>query len=87
LQSVGENLRFTIDDSGPGVAADDLVHLFEPLYRADSARNRNTGGSGLGLAICEAIVRAHGGQIAAHSSQLGGLQVEVLLPIEGGKST
>lgn len=81
-ERTGDTVRITINDSGPGVAAEDLLHLFEPLYRGGSARSRNTGGSGLGLAICEAIAGAHGGSIQAQSSALGGLQVTVSLPVD-----
>ena len=77
-------LRLQWDDSAPGVAAHELPHLFERLYRAESARTRtggDAGGSGLGLAICRAIVQAHGGRIAAQASPLGGLRIVLLLPL------
>jgi two-component system, OmpR family, sensor histidine kinase BaeS len=73
-------VQLTVDDSAPGPGDDDLKHLFEPLFRGDSARGRGTGGSGLGLAICEAIAQAHGGAMAAQRSPLGGLRVTVALP-------
>ena len=68
-----------VDDTAPGVPADDHAHLFEPLYRADASRSRRLGGSGLGLAICRAIVRSHGGHIEASASPLGGLRMVVTL--------
>ena len=61
--------------------ADQWPQLFEPLYRGDAARARLHGGSGLGLAICEAIARAHGGQLRASASTLGGLLITVTLPL------
>ncbi|WP_082674232.1 ATP-binding protein [Thiohalocapsa sp. ML1] len=78
--------RFCIDfhDSAPGVPAAALPHLFERLYRVDSSRNRATGGAGLGLAIARNIVLAHGGDIAAMPSPLGGLCVRIRLPPGGG---
>jgi two-component system, OmpR family, sensor histidine kinase BaeS len=79
-----ERIVIDIHDSAPGVPAADLPRLFEPLYRADAARSRHRGGSGLGLAICEAIVRSHGGAIAARMSALGGVHVRVELPVSAG---
>lgn len=75
-------LRLTVDDSPPGVPAAELPRLFEPLYRADPARRRGPGGSGLGLAICRAIVDGHGGRIGATASELGGLCVDLWLPLD-----
>lgn len=69
-----------IEDSSPGVADKDFPHLFDPLFRVESSRNRKTGGSGLGLAICEKIVAGHNGSIEADSSALGGLRIKVRLP-------
>ena len=72
-----------VEDSAPGVSAQDLGQLFEPLFRADSARARRGGehGSGLGLSIAQAIVTAHQGGIWAKTSDLGGLAVTVDLPL------
>ncbi len=67
-------------DSGPGVSDNDLVHLFDRLYRVEMSRNRAKGGSGLGLAICENIVNVHNGTIAASHSQLGGLRLTITFP-------
>ncbi|QMV43631.1 sensor histidine kinase [Cohnella cholangitidis] len=58
-------ITFTIEDSGPGIAEQDLPHIFEPLYRGDDSRNPGTGGTGLGLAIARRIMRAHGGDLSA----------------------
>lgn len=70
-----------IEDSPPGVAADECEQLFEPLYRMESSRSRSTGGAGLGLAICRKVVEAHGGTISASTSSLGGLCIRVKLPL------
>jgi two-component system OmpR family sensor kinase len=70
----------TVADSGQGIAAEDLPHVFERFYRADKSRSRAEGRSGLGLAICTAIVDSHGGSIDV-SSELGiGTTVTVRLP-------
>jgi signal transduction histidine kinase len=62
----------TVADSGEGIAAQDLPHVFDRFYRADPARSRTTGGAGLGLAIVRAIVEAHGGWVGAASDGLPG---------------
>ncbi|MEM6300255.1 MAG: ATP-binding protein [Pseudomonadota bacterium] len=70
-----------IEDSSPGVDPSEFEALFEPLYRNDESRNRRKGGAGLGLAICENIVEAHQGDIQATSSDLGGLKIQIRLPL------
>ena len=77
----GQTATLTVDDSAPGVPPQSLPHLFEPLYRADPSRSRQSGGSGLGLAICEAIARSHGGHIMAEPAPWGGLRVVTRLPL------
>jgi signal transduction histidine kinase len=72
---------FCIQDSGRGVAADDLPHLFERFYRVDKARSRSTGGSGIGLTICKALIEMHGGRIWIESPGIGaGTTVRFTLP-------
>lgn len=71
-----------VQDSAPGVAEEHLPRLFERLYRVDPSRSRETGGAGLGLAICRNIVEAHDGRIDARASNLGGLWVQLVLPLE-----
>jgi two-component system sensor histidine kinase BaeS len=72
----------TVDfqDSAPGVSKDELGKLFDRLYRVESSRNRSTGGAGLGLTICRNVVEAHGGNISAQTSPLGGVWLRVELP-------
>jgi len=70
-----------VSDSGPGVPTDALEKLFEPFYRLDEARGRQTGGVGLGLAITERAVRFHGGKVKAFNREGGGLTVEIRLPL------
>jgi two-component system, OmpR family, sensor histidine kinase CpxA len=75
-----------VNDSGPGVPEAALKKVFEPFYRLDDARGRQTGGVGLGLAITERAVRFHGGRVSAHNRAEGGLRVEIRLPlIMGGQ--
>jgi signal transduction histidine kinase len=65
--------RISVSDTGPGIPAEHLPHLFERFYRIDKARSRAQGGAGLGLSIAHELVTAHGGSIAiAASSQLQG---------------
>lgn len=70
-----------VTDSGPGVPVDALEKLFEPFYRLDDARGRQTGGVGLGLAITERAVRFHGGKVRAFNRDEKGLVVEIRLPL------
>ncbi len=70
-----------VEDSAPGVPAEALPHLFERFYRVDGSRSRANGGTGLGLAISRSIAAAHGGEISAASSALGGLRASVRLPL------
>jgi two-component system, OmpR family, sensor histidine kinase CpxA len=70
-----------VSDSGPGVPPDSLDKLFQPFYRLDDARGRQTGGVGLGLAITERAVRFHGGKVSAFNRPQGGLVIEIRLPM------
>jgi len=72
-------VKFVVADTGPGIAEDDLPHLFERFYRGDPARNRG-GGTGLGLAIVRQWVEAHGGTIRADNDPAGGARFSVWLP-------
>ena len=70
-----------VTDCGNGVPPDALEKLFQPFYRLDDARGRQTGGVGLGLAITERAVRFHGGRVTASNRAEGGLMVEIRLPL------
>jgi two-component system, OmpR family, osmolarity sensor histidine kinase EnvZ len=74
-------LIVTVDDDGPGIPELERAAVFEPFYRVDPSRSRETGGAGLGLAIARAIVEAHGGGIGAETSPLGGARIRVSLPV------
>jgi signal transduction histidine kinase len=77
-----------VDDAGPGISPADRERAFERFTRFDEARDRESGGAGLGLALVRATVRARGGDVRLADSPLGGLRVEVLLPLihSGGPS-
>jgi two-component system, OmpR family, sensor histidine kinase CpxA len=77
----GHEAVLRVSDSGPGVPADAIEKLFQPFYRLDEARGRQTGGVGLGLAITERAVRFHGGKVRAFNREGGGLTVEIRLPL------
>jgi signal transduction histidine kinase len=70
LGDEGDVYKVVIKDNGQGIAPEALPYIFDRFYRADPARNANTGGSGLGLAIAQHIVEEHGGRISA-ASELG----------------
>ncbi|WP_044519707.1 sensor histidine kinase, partial [Mycolicibacterium septicum] len=65
------SVKLTVTDTGEGIPAEHLPHVFERFYRADTARDRDHGGSGIGLAIVKALVEAHRGHISVSSSGAG----------------
>jgi signal transduction histidine kinase len=69
-----------VRDRGPGIPAGELERVFEPFYRGETSRSRETGGTGLGLGIARNIARAHGGDIVLRNLPGGGLEVVVTLP-------
>jgi len=74
-------LRVDIDDDGPGVPESELERVFQPFYRLETSRSRETGGVGLGLALVRAAIDAHGGRVALTNRPGGGLRATVLLPL------
>jgi len=76
-------VEVTVTDTGAGIAAADLPHVFERFYKADRARPAVPGGSGLGLAIAKHIVEAHGGRIRVASTPGTGTTFAFTLPREG----
>lgn len=69
-----------VADTGSGISAEDLPHVFERFWRADKSRTRQTGGSGLGLAITRKLVEAHGGSIGVESVPGAGTVFRFRLP-------
>jgi len=69
-----------IEDDGPGIPVDHRERVFEPFYRIEGSRSRETGGVGLGLAVARTLIHAHGGTIRLDDRRGGGLRVEVTLP-------
>jgi signal transduction histidine kinase len=74
-------VRSHVRDTGPGVAPEDLSHVFERFYQADLSRDRARGSSGLGLAIVKAITTAHGGTVGVTNAPGGGADFWIELPI------
>ena len=82
-QVVGKNLEMKVQDSGPGIAENELERIFDRFYRSDPSRQRNESGSGLGLAIAKSIVEKHNGRIWAESKVGDGTTIVIQLPIPG----
>ena len=76
----GAGWQLDVRDHGPGIAPDDLPHVFDRFYRAPAARALP--GSGLGLAIVRQVVESHGGMAVATSPPDGGALIQVRLPAE-----
>jgi signal transduction histidine kinase len=72
-------IRIIVDDSGPGIAPDQIDRIFEPFARGESSRNRASGGSGLGLTIARAIAQAHGGTVTVENRAGGGVRAVLSL--------
>jgi signal transduction histidine kinase len=75
------NAVLTVEDSGPGIPADQLELIFERFHRIDPARARSEGGTGLGLAIARKLAEAHGGSLAAENRPEGGARFILTLPM------
>lgn len=83
----GDTMRITIQNTGPGIAAEHLPHLFKRFYRVDNSRTRAKGGTGLGLAICKSIAEVHGGRVTVESDLNSGTRFIVTLPGSATDST
>lgn len=74
------SIRIRVADDGPGIPPADLEKVFEPFYRLEASRSRDSGGVGLGLAIARSIARAHGGDVILRNRTEGGLEALLSLP-------
>jgi signal transduction histidine kinase len=83
VQPAAGGVQVHVADTGAGIAAEDLPHVFERFYRGEKSRSRATGGSGLGLAIAKAIIEAHGGRIWVESQPGHGARFVFTLPLAG----
>ena len=82
LNQHNKEIKITIEDNGPGIPKKDYEKALKPFQRLDSSRNQNIAGSGLGLSISQEIINSIGGNIKLSKSNLGGLKVIVVLPLE-----
>ncbi len=81
LHCLGDEAMITVADTGQGIMAEDLPHIFDRFYRADKARTRAAGGTGLGLSIVKWIVDAHNGRIEVESTPGEGSVFHIYLPV------
>jgi signal transduction histidine kinase len=81
VEPTQDRLIITVSDEGPGLPDDELDRVFEPFYRVESSRSRETGGTGLGLAIVRQIVESHGGQITLENCKPSGLRATLTFPV------
>jgi two-component system OmpR family sensor kinase len=80
LRTIGDGCILEVDDDGPGIPEPMQQQVFEPFFRLEASRNRDTGGIGLGLATVRAIVLDHGGTVVLRNRKEGGLRAVVNLP-------
>jgi signal transduction histidine kinase len=80
LKDAGAAVVVRIEDDGPGIPPEELERVFEPFYRVESSRNRDSGGTGLGLSIARDIAQSHGGSLALRNRPQRGLEAILTLP-------
>ncbi|HLA43062.1 MAG TPA: HAMP domain-containing sensor histidine kinase, partial [Aggregatilineales bacterium] len=86
LKQVNDRVHASVSDTGVGIPAEDLEHIFNRFYRVDKARSRDEGGSGLGLSIAKWIAEVHQGSIKVNSKEGAGTTFTVILPIKPDKT-
>jgi signal transduction histidine kinase len=82
VQRTSDNLIIRIADRGPGIEPELLSQVYEPFFRSEQSRNRDTGGSGLGLSIARSIAEMHGGELLLRNGDKGGLEAELRLRVD-----
>jgi signal transduction histidine kinase len=80
MDDAADRLIIRIRDRGPGIPEAQLERVFEPFYRLDASRSRDTGGTGLGLSIARQIAQLHGGTLKLRNPGQGGLEAELAFP-------
>jgi signal transduction histidine kinase len=78
-------LELLVRDEGPGLGPQELERVFEPFYRVEGSRSRETGGTGLGLTIAKGIAELHGGSLSLRNLPEGGLEARLVLPREAAR--
>jgi len=81
LERRASDVMVRIEDHGIGIPQEELAHIFEPFYRVDKSRSKETGGYGLGLSLCKTIMEAHAGKIEVHSRLKEGTTVLLFFPL------
>jgi len=81
IKKQNSNIIISIDDDGPGIPESEYSNITKPFYKIDKSRSDSKSSVGLGLAISSDIIRSHGGDIKFNNSELGGLQVNISLPV------
>jgi len=80
VEDDSNRLVIRVQDQGPGIPAQELERVFEPFYRIEGSRSRDTGGTGLGLSIARNIAQLHGGTLSLRNIQNGGVEAVLTLP-------
>jgi signal transduction histidine kinase len=87
VEEDSRGLTIRVRDHGPGISDSELEKVFEPFYRLEGSRNRETGGTGLGLSIARSVARAHGGDVRLHNHEDGGLEAILTLPLRSARGS
>jgi len=80
IASDNHSVTVQIKDDGISIPEQDLPKIFEPFYRVDRSRSKDTGGYGLGLTLCKKIMEAHAGRIEISNNEKGGVMVQLVFP-------
>jgi signal transduction histidine kinase len=81
IRLMNGQVEIHIDDEGPGIPEQEIARVFQPFYRLEESRSRDTGGIGLGLAIAMSTVQAHGGELTLSNLPQAGLRARIVLPL------